>query len=58
MFGAGSELAVTDNVSVSLTGLFVDFGSETMGAGNPPASIAVTVDSSMFIGSLGVNLRF
>lgn len=58
VFGAGGELAVTDNISVSLTGLFLDFGSETMSASNAPASIAATVDSSMFIGTLGVNLRF
>jgi outer membrane immunogenic protein len=56
--GGGGEVAVSDNLSVALTLLHVDFGSETLGDSEPPNSISTTVDSTMFVGMFGVNLRF
>jgi outer membrane immunogenic protein len=56
--GGGGEVAVSDNLSVALTLLHVDFGSENLGDSEPPNSIAATVDSTMFVGMFGVNLRF
>ncbi len=56
--GGGGEVAVGNNLSVALTLLHVDFGSETLGASAAPSSVSATVDSTMFVGMLGVNLRF
>lgn len=57
-FGGGGELGVTDNISVALTVLHVDFGSEDLADSEAPSSISATVDTKMLVGMLGVNVRF
>jgi len=56
--GGGGEVQVTENVSVALTLLHIDFGSDSLADSAPPSSISATVKSTMFLGVLGVNLRF
>lgn len=56
--GGGGEVMVTDNLSATLTVLHVDLGSTDLADADAPSSVAATVDSSMLIGTVGLNLRF
>ncbi|HYD23721.1 MAG TPA: outer membrane beta-barrel protein [Croceibacterium sp.] len=56
--GGGGEVQASDRLSIALTVLHVDFGSEALAASSPPSSIATTIDSRMLVGMLGANLRF
>ncbi len=56
--GGGGELALSENLSLALTLLYVDFGSEDLADSEAPSSISATVDTTMFVGMLGVNFRF
>jgi outer membrane immunogenic protein len=56
--GGGGELRLNDNLSLALTVLHIDFGSENLAASAPPSSIGATVDTKVLIGMLGLNLNF
>ena len=56
--GGGGELRLNDNLTVALTVLHIDFGSEDLAASAAPSSIAATVDTKILIGMLGLNLNF
>jgi outer membrane immunogenic protein len=56
--GGGGELAVAENLSIALTVLHVDFGSEELADSEAPGAISATVDTNMIVGMLGVNFRF
>jgi opacity protein-like surface antigen len=56
--GGGGELALSESLSLAMTLLYVDFGSEDLADSEPPSSIAATVDTTMLVGMLGLNLRF
>jgi outer membrane immunogenic protein len=56
--GGGGEVQVSQNLSVALTVLHIDFGSETLADSAAPSSVTATVDSKMLVGTLGLNLRF
>jgi outer membrane immunogenic protein len=58
VLGGGGELRVSDNLSVALTVLHIDFGSEDLADSAAPSSVAATVDTTMLLGMLGLNLRF
>lgn len=49
---------LNDRLSVGLTLLHVDFGSEGLADSEAPSAITATVDTKMFVGMLGLNLRF
>jgi outer membrane immunogenic protein len=57
-FGGGGEFQINDSMSVALTALRIDFGSEDLADSAPPSSISAMVDSKMVVGMIGLNLRF
>ena len=57
-FGGGGELKVSENISLAGTLLYIDFGSEELADSDPPNSVAATVDTTMFVGMLGINFTF
>ncbi len=56
--GGGAEAHVAHGISLELTLLHVDFGSEHLASASAPSSIAASVKSKMFVGMLGLNLDF
>lgn len=56
--GGGAELRVNEKLSVALTVLHIDFGSEALADSAAPSSVAATVDSKVLMGMLGLNLNF
>jgi outer membrane immunogenic protein len=56
--GGGGEYHLTDNLSVALTILHVDFGSAKLADTEGPASIAATVRTRLLTVVLGINLHF
>lgn len=56
--GGGGEVRLSDNLSIALTLLHIDFGKEALADSSAPSSISARVDSKMFVGALGLNLRF
>lgn len=56
--GGGAEVALSDSLSIALTVLHVDFGSEDLADSAAPSSIAATIDTTMQVGMLGINFRF
>lgn len=58
VLGGGGEVKLNDKLSVGLTLLHIDFGSEALADSETPSAITATVDTKMFVGMLGLNLRF
>lgn len=56
--GGGGEVRLSENLTLAATVLHVDFGSETLGDSEAPSSVSATVDTSMLVGMLGLNLKF
>jgi outer membrane immunogenic protein len=56
--GGGGEMRLTRNLSLALTLLHVDLGSARLANTEGLASIAVTANTRLFVGALGINLHF
>jgi outer membrane immunogenic protein len=56
--GGGGEFHITNNLSVALTILHVDFGSANLADTEGPASIAARVRTRLLTGVLGINFHF
>ena len=56
--GGGGEFRLSNNLTVALTVLHIDFGSENLADTAAPGSVAATVDTKLLMGMLGLNLNF